>query len=228
MTEDVVSTYEALSSSYDNPGNPLILVEEMVVASLLRGLEMDTVLDAATGTGRSAVQLAAQGKSVIGTDISGGMLLEASRKAVNLGLSIPFVRSGLSVLPFCDGAFDLVLCSLALAHVPELGPPFLEFARVVREGGHVIASDVHPDIQAGWGPGQTAEVEGKEMAFPAYHGSVEEYTSCVRAAGLELIAAIDVPMYQTVRGFAATGALVVFARKPQQRHNGLKQSEARP
>jgi SAM-dependent methyltransferase len=37
-----------------------------------------------------------------------------------------------------------VVCSLALTHVPDLAPVFAEFARVVRPGGTVIVSDIHP------------------------------------------------------------------------------------
>ena len=36
------------------------------------------------------------------------------------------------------------MCTLALTHCSELGPPMRELARVVRPGGHVVISDVHP------------------------------------------------------------------------------------
>src|SRR6185503_7216859 len=40
----------------------------------------------------------------------------------------------------------LVVCALALAHVPTLDGVMAEFARVLRPGGHLVISDVHPEL----------------------------------------------------------------------------------
>jgi SAM-dependent methyltransferase len=45
-----------------------------------------------------------------------------------------------------DGSVDLVVTGLALTHVPDLDPVFAEFARVPRHGGHLVISEVHPDL----------------------------------------------------------------------------------
>lgn len=44
-------------------------------------------------------------------------------------------------LPVPDRHADLVVCSLALTHIPDLGPTFAEFARVLKPGGHLVTSD---------------------------------------------------------------------------------------
>ncbi|WP_241582192.1 class I SAM-dependent methyltransferase, partial [Rosenbergiella nectarea] len=54
----------------------------------------------------------------------------------------------LTRLPVEDGAVDLVVCALALAHVPDLEPVLAEFARVLRPGGHLVISDMHPEVVA--------------------------------------------------------------------------------
>ncbi len=46
-------------------------------------------------------------------------------------------------LPLPDDHVDLVVCALALTHLPELAPAIAEFARVLRPGGHLVISDVH-------------------------------------------------------------------------------------
>jgi SAM-dependent methyltransferase len=57
-----------------------------------------------------------------------------------------FLLGDLHQLPLSDDAVDLVVCGLALAHVPVLGPVMAEFARVLRPGGHLVLSDVHHEL----------------------------------------------------------------------------------
>ncbi len=210
--DDVRRTYDVMSRSYDPSGNPLIEVEEMVVLSLLRGLHFQDCLDAACGTGRYALMLAAKGKHVTAVDASEGMLSLAARKAEDRGLSVDTRREDVTALSAAPSSFDLVICALALTHVKDIEGACAELARVLRRGGHLIVSDIHPDIQALRGEDWTIDIDGERLAYPSYHGNVSEYVDAVEKVGCDLLAAIDVPMQQTVRGLA-TGALVVFARK---------------
>jgi hypothetical protein len=43
---------------------------------------------------------------------------------------------------------DAAICALALTHLPYLTEPIAELARVVRPGGQVVISDVHPVLTA--------------------------------------------------------------------------------
>ena len=56
--------YRAWSGSYDQPGNPLIAVEEPVVRQIVADLPRSAALDAACGTGRYTAILAAAGHRV--------------------------------------------------------------------------------------------------------------------------------------------------------------------
>ncbi|MEV4620000.1 hypothetical protein AB0J74_14995 [Asanoa sp. NPDC049573] len=58
---DTVAGYRIWARTYDEPGNPLIDVEEPVVRGILAGLPAGRALDAACGTGRHAALLAAAG-----------------------------------------------------------------------------------------------------------------------------------------------------------------------
>ena len=52
------------------------------------------------------------------------------------------LREGdLHQLPLPDQHVDVVVCALALTHVPELAPVLTEFVRVLRPGGHLVISD---------------------------------------------------------------------------------------
>lgn len=125
------------ADGYDRPGNQLIDIEGPIVRSLLDEVPAGVALDAACGTGRHAEYLAGLGHQVIGVDSSPEMLAVARTK-VPAGR---FVSGDLASLPLPDDAVDLVVCALALSHVPDLRPVFAEFARVLRPGGSLVVSD---------------------------------------------------------------------------------------
>jgi ubiquinone/menaquinone biosynthesis C-methylase UbiE len=208
---NVKATYNAWSETYDETLNPLIAVEEITVRSLFRTMEFNRVLDAATGTGRYAIYLAEQGKQVSAMDDNENMLAVTKSKALARGLSIEFRQENISLLSFEDSSFDLAICALALSHVKELNLPCQELVRVLKHGGHLIISDLHPEIQATMGPEHKELIEGEERFFPTYHPQVEDYLIAVKQSGAELIAAIDVPM-DTQQGLV-TGALIIWAKK---------------
>jgi ubiquinone/menaquinone biosynthesis C-methylase UbiE len=137
---DVRDGYARWSDTYDQPGNPLISVEQPVVWGLIDELPPGRALDAACGTGRHARHLAERGHDVTGVDATPEMLAHA-REAVP---SARFEQGDLSDLPLPDASFDLAVCALALEHVEDLTVPLAELARVVSVGGRVIVSDLHP------------------------------------------------------------------------------------
>ena len=136
----ITAGYAEWSETYDDPGNPMLLAEEPVVREILARYPVGTALDAACGTGRHTKYLASLGHQVIGIDTTPKMLELAAAKVP----AAQFQTADLAAIPLPDGEIDLAVCTLALTHCPDLGPPMKELARVVRPGGHVVISDVHP------------------------------------------------------------------------------------
>jgi SAM-dependent methyltransferase len=134
-----VDGYRAWAEAYDEPGNPLIAVEEPVVRQILSSLPAGSALDAACGTRRHAEHLAARGHRVTGVDSSPDMLARARLRRV----PAQFLLGDLHRMPLRGSCMDLVVCALALVHVPALAPVMAEFARVLRPGGHLVISDIH-------------------------------------------------------------------------------------
>ncbi|MEU5877784.1 class I SAM-dependent methyltransferase [Spirillospora sp. NPDC047279] len=131
--------YRDWAPRYDVPGNQLIDSEQPIVRRILDGLPIGDALDAACGTGRHARHLDRLGHRVIGVDASPEMLAVAREHLPDADL-----REGtLEDLPVPGDAVDLVVCALALSHVPRLEPVMAEFARVLRPGGHLVISDAH-------------------------------------------------------------------------------------
>lgn len=108
------------------------------------------VLDVGCGGGILAEELARRGASVTGVDRSIVSLLAAqrhahgpARPAQTFDLRPPEVRyagADALALPFTDAAFDGVVTSDFLEHVPDLGSAVREMARVLKPGG-VLAFD---------------------------------------------------------------------------------------
>ncbi len=205
------ATYNTWSSEYDDTPNPLIAVEEPVVRSLLKTMEFDRVLDAATGTGRYAIYMAERGKRVSAVDDNGKMLVVAKKKALARQLSIDFRRENISHLSFEDSSFDLVICALVLSHIKNLDLPCRELVRVLKRGGHLVISDLHPEAQATMGPEHKELIQGEERFFPTHHFHVDDYLKAVELAGAEVLDAIDIPM-ETQRGWMS-GGLVIRVKK---------------
>jgi SAM-dependent methyltransferase len=134
-----VEAYELWAATYDEP-NPLIVAEEQALLSRLDGHPPCDALDVATGTGRVAAHLLDRGHRVIACDRSKAMLQRAAEKLHRVAM----FQADIHDLPLTDGAVDLVTCSLALTHVPDLQPALGSLARVLRTGGRLVLSDIHP------------------------------------------------------------------------------------
>ena len=128
-------------------------------------------------------------------------------------LSIEFRLEDVCDTSFKDGAFDLVICALALAHVENLAKPCQELMRVLRPDGHLIITDLHPFVQEEMGPDNWCElIAGHEaLFFPNYHSQVYDYLEAMDLVGAKVIAALDIPM--KLRGELFPGALIIWAKK---------------
>ena len=135
-----VTAYQQHSVGYDeHAGGGLFTIDEPVVAEYLDGREPGVALDAACGTGRFAEFLARRGHQVIGVDSSPDMLAHARRRVPEGQFHV----AELDQLPLPDDSVDVIVCALALVHVPRLQPVLAEFARVLRPGGDLVISDIH-------------------------------------------------------------------------------------
>jgi ubiquinone/menaquinone biosynthesis C-methylase UbiE len=181
--------YARWAATYDRAGNPLISVEQPVVWELIDDLPVGRALDAACGTGRHSSHLAERGHDVTGVDGSPEML-ELARSHVP---NARFLEGDLHALPVDDGEFDLAVCALALGHIEHVTPPVAELARVVRPGGTIVVSDLHPVMSVAGGQALFESVDGS-LAFVREHVHLHsEYLDAFRTAGLEVVRCVEPP-----------------------------------
>lgn len=145
----------------------------------------DTALDVATGTGFTALAFAPRVQTMIGLDVSPGMLAQARQRATAQGLAnVTFQEGEAESLPFPAVTFDLVTCRVAPHHFLSV-PRFLsEVARVLKPGGRFVLADTSvpddaPEIDA-W------QNRTERLRDPSHvrNYTPREWRQCVKTAGL--------------------------------------------
>lgn len=164
-----------------HPHNTLMAIEQHTVISLLPGLTGLTALDVGCGSGRYVRELSARGARAIGVDLSAAMLARAR------DISPRIVRGHVCALPIDTMSIDVAVCALVLGDVPHLELALGEMSRVLRPGGVVVYSVVHPvGATAGWS--RTFEAGGRQLAINSYWHSEAEHRRACAVAGLSITA----------------------------------------
>lgn len=103
----------------------------------------DRVLDVACGTGRLALEAAAQvgaEGTVVGVDASPRMLERA--RAADRQAAVRWIEADAMRMPFEPGEFDATLIGFGLRNLPDFGAGLAEMARVTRPGGRVVVLEI--------------------------------------------------------------------------------------
>lgn len=181
---DSVTAYQQQSAGYDeHAGGGLFSIDEPFAAEFLAGRAPGVALDAACGTGRFADFLARRGYRVIGVDSSPDMLAHARRRVPDGEFHV----GDLAGLPLADDSVDVIVCALALVHLPRLEPVLAEFARVLRPGGDLIISDIHHEhvtrgsVITAHGPA------GEPCIVASYRHKFGDYLRAALGSGLQVL-----------------------------------------
>jgi len=171
-----IDAYERWAATYPPYAhNPLMQAEESAMRSLMPDLKGRVVLDLACGTGRYARLAAENGAGlVIGLDNSMAMLTGRGAEA---GWKAGLATS--EAMPLANSSVDVVLCGLALGHLPSLDSSMREIARILKPGGWALVSDFHPFLYLN---GARRTFAADEMTYAVEH-YVHLYADYHRVAG---------------------------------------------
>lgn len=146
-----VPAYDAIAEWYDGSmqtGSPVHALTMPAILDLCGELAGRQVLDLACGQGILTRELARAGASVIGIDLSGGLLTFARRYEAASPLGIVFkIGDAQTLAEIPDTAFDGVTCCLALMDISDLAACLRSAARVLRAGGWFVFAITHPCFQ---------------------------------------------------------------------------------
>jgi len=143
--------YDVIAEWYDQLVRTDPLYRELVLPSLL-GLIDDPqgqmICDLACGQGFVARELARQGASVIGVDVSVSLLALARRYEHIEPLGIQYREDNAHVLAtIADSSVDGVTCSMALMNIPDLVACARSVRRILKPDGWAVVAMTHPCFQ---------------------------------------------------------------------------------
>ncbi len=126
--------------------------DPVVVAALTKALHLDQaaadeeVIDVGAGTSNYTIALAKQGVRLTAMEPSEVMQAQARRNAEtnDVAARIDFVRASVERMPFADGSFARLVCTLAMHHFPDTATAVAEMARVTKPGGRVAIFTADP------------------------------------------------------------------------------------
>ncbi|MDF2093706.1 class I SAM-dependent methyltransferase [Knoellia sp. 3-2P3] len=144
-----VADYDSFAAAYsasneNNLFNAYYARPEMIrLAGDVAGLE---ILDAGCGSGPLMEALGGKDAVVSGFDLSPAMV-ELARQRLGEDADVR-VADLAAPLPYPNDAFDLVVASLSLHYVKDWASVLVELRRVLKPGGRLIVSIIHPTVYA--------------------------------------------------------------------------------
>ena len=190
--EATATAYAQWAGTYDSEDNGLFELDVPMITALVTELPRGRAIDAACGTGRLALRLAALGFQTTGIDSSPAML-DRARAHAGAGAGVDFAQGELSALPSPAAEADLVVTGLALTHVNDLVPVYAEFARVLRPGGDLVVSDVHEGLVFLGSVVKATAPDGRpQLASTTRHSTADHLTAAL-AAGFTVLSYQETP-----------------------------------
>lgn len=110
--------------------------------NMLKKIQPKNILDIATGTGDLAIQAYSilKPESILGIDISEGMMDVGRQKVANVGLSdkIDFKKEDCLALTLADNSFDAAMVAFGVRNFEDLDQGLREIYRVLKPGGELM------------------------------------------------------------------------------------------
>ncbi|KAL1953439.1 hypothetical protein VTO42DRAFT_2817 [Malbranchea cinnamomea] len=211
---DTIEAYDQWAEVYDTDGNFLQALDTLEMQSLLpiflslatndgiRSLDACKFIDLGCGTGRNtlALQRAAPQATIIGLEPSSKMLDKAKKRleaqiaeqgqqegkvSIQSYNLLDDSSASTGSLEYADG----IISTLVLEHVPA--PRFFSaVANMLRPGGILLVTNMHPDMGAISQAGFVHPVTKDKIRPTSYAHTVEETIEAAAAAGLELVGEI--------------------------------------
>ena len=159
--------------------NALMRAEDAAMRSLLPNLRGRVVLDLACGTGRWGLVAEQLGAArVIGLDNSPPMLARCALRER--------AAASMEALPLPPDSVDVILCGLAVGHLPLIDAPLAQMAAVLRPGGVAQVSDFHPYLALTGAQRTFTDANGRTYAIEHTVHLVSDWLRAADASGLRL------------------------------------------
>lgn len=195
------AAYDLWAAAYDNqPGNLMLDLDEGVFSELLYQTTTcgKSVADIGCGTGRHWSRIfATQPDRLTGYDVSAGMLAKLKEK---YPAAETFLLKDELLPELASASCDLVISTLAIAHIEKLETALREWNRVLKPGGEIIITDYHPEALAKGGK-RTFKLDGKLIAVKNYVHPIEQLKALARQLGWTELRFTERVIDDSVKGY---------------------------
>jgi len=149
------------------PGTYNELVEIPAMLGLIGNVRRKKVLDTGCGYGYYSILLAEKGAIVTGIDISEKMVKLSEDNANKASVHCQFFVCDMQDLSmFASNTFDMVISSVVVGYVDDLGKAFSEVFRVLKHNGVFAFSENHSILRGSW----EKDDEGRRL-----HWNIDNY-----------------------------------------------------
>jgi ubiquinone/menaquinone biosynthesis C-methylase UbiE len=209
---DPEEAYDLWAAAYDaQPDNLMLMMDEELFALLLSNLILKdkTLVDIGCGTGRHWQKLIeGEPASVTGFDVSREMLAVLQQKFPQQRT----IRLQDHHINLPDASCDMIISTLALAHIPQAGEALREWDRVLKPGGDILITDYHPEALASGG-NRTFKHDGKLIAVKNYVHSIAAVEQYAKQLNLTILRIEERKIDEKVKPFyEKQNALAVYEK----------------
>ena len=183
--------YRLWARTYDHEHNPMLSIEQRILASLLPPLCGLDVVDLGCGTGRWLEAARNAGaRSLAGVDISPEMLDVARAK---LGDAATLVCAEFANAAIPAASADLIFCNFVLSYLDD-PERFLHFVKTtLRPGGSLFLTDVHPRTATALEWRRGVSIAGAFKEIRTYRRPLDQIVELCKKENLELAIRLEVP-----------------------------------
>jgi cytosine/adenosine deaminase-related metal-dependent hydrolase/SAM-dependent methyltransferase len=181
--------YRLASQVYDVEPNPMLSLEQRFVEQLLPSVTGRDAVDLGCGTGRWIAKLASRvPRTLVGVDLSPEMLAKAKHK---LGDSAKWVVADCLNLPFPRASADLIICSFLASYLQDLAKFAEQARRLLRPGGVILITDLHPTTTSKLGWRRGFHVDGSFVDIATYLRPIDQILAPFEDLGLQTDAVLE-------------------------------------
>jgi ubiquinone/menaquinone biosynthesis C-methylase UbiE len=182
---DVQQAYNSWAQQYDSNENKTRDLEARSLRETLAPLSFEHCLEIGCGTGKNTVWLLEKAATVTAVDLSEEMLAKAKEKITSP--IVTFVQANITQpWNFTAKQFDLIGFSLVLEHIEFLQPVFEKAAAVLKPGGHLYISELHPFKQYSGSKARFDTTEGTQVVT-CFNHHITDFTNAAKANDLVLV-----------------------------------------
>jgi len=182
---NVEEAYKHWSVQYDTNQNKTRDLEAISLRETLEDTQFDNCLEIGCGTGKNTEWLLTKGQKITAIDLSEEMLTIAQSKISSN--NVLFLKVDINEeWTFANEKFDLVVCSLVLEHIENIGRIFKLISEHLTESGTVYIGELHPFKQYSGSKASFENEKGKQTVTVITH-HISEFTSLAKQNGLKIL-----------------------------------------